>query len=158
MEINQQFKFRGQRYVCAGYQDHETLDGRWVELLVLDSECPDCGSDFRLLATRTNAKCRQITRRCEECRRPGVPVEPRRRRTPVAAAKPTARRKVRSSRLARQRLKTGREVRRLRKSEGALPSKPPAQLAPVASAEAIATPPANFKELYLAALGMTADG
>jgi hypothetical protein len=153
MNIGSAFKFRGQRYICTGYQYCETLTGRWVELSILESKCPDCGVAFRVLLTETRIKRRGVShginRRCENCHRPGVPVEPRRRRAPVAAGKPTARRNVRSSRLARQQLRTASEARQLRKSQGALPTTPPAQRAPATSAEAIA-------ETYQIALGMLA--
>lgn len=159
MNIGSAFKFRGQRYVCAGHQYCETLTGRWVELSILESKCPDCGSAFRVLMTETRIRRRGVShginRRCENCHRPGVPVEPRSRRVRVAAAKPTARRKVQSSKLRPQRLRTAGEAHGLRKSQGALPTTQPLQLAPVASVEAIAEREA-IKETYMHALGMLA--
>lgn len=97
MKIDDDFKFHGQRYICTGYQNYETRDGRWLELLVLESDCPDCGREFRLVTTKTNAKHRLLTRRCEDCHRPGVPVAPR-RRAPIVVAKPTKRAAQRKAR------------------------------------------------------------
>jgi hypothetical protein len=95
MKIDQEFNFSGQRYVCIGYRDYETMYGRWLSMLVLETDCPSCGIDFRLLATRTNARRRLLTRRCEDCRSPGVPVDPWRRK--AAKAEPAPRRKSRRS-------------------------------------------------------------
>jgi hypothetical protein len=113
MNINSEFRLRGQRYTCVGYQNYETRDGRWLELLILESDCPDCGSSFRLLTTETNAKYRHVNRRCEDCHRPGVPVEPRH----VPALAPATPRKARTlKRRTRQRLAAS-GGRRLRKSQ-----------------------------------------
>ena len=95
MKIDQEFRFRGQRYVCVGHRDYETMYGRWLDMLVLETDCPDCGIDFRLLATRTNARRPQLIRRCQDCRRPGVPVDRHWRGTKAAKAKPAPRRKLR---------------------------------------------------------------
>jgi hypothetical protein len=101
MNIDHTFKLRGQRYVCVGHREYETHDGRWLNMLVLETDCPDCGIDFRLLATQTNARRRQLTRRCEDCRRPGVPVD-RHWQRKAAKAKPAPGRKLRRC-LRRQR-------------------------------------------------------
>jgi hypothetical protein len=68
------FRRRGQRYDCVGVTNHETRDRRWVNLLVLESKCADCGRGFFMKATQTNVTRRELTRRCERCRRPGKPV------------------------------------------------------------------------------------
>jgi hypothetical protein len=83
-------------------------------------------------------KYRHINRRCEDCHRPGAPVEPRRRRVPAVEAESAALRKLRSSTRRRGQSLAPRGGRPLRKSRRALNKALPAQRAPAASAEATA--------------------
>ncbi len=72
---NNSFRYRSQRFWVEGTQDYETRDGRITELLALYTKCPDCGVGFRMMATRTAIRTRNLRRRCDACKRQGVPVE-----------------------------------------------------------------------------------
>src|SRR5262245_40846031 len=71
---------RGQLYKCVDAFPHVTRDGRDVMLLVIRSRCADCYQTFEITETSNNFRRRSLLRRCESCRKPGVPVEPVRRR------------------------------------------------------------------------------
>jgi hypothetical protein len=86
------FKFRSQRYWHDGTVDHETLDGRRIKLRRLYTLCPACGVGFQIQTTATAIKTRNLRRRCDGCKRQGVPVEYRRppktrRKRPEGATK-----------------------------------------------------------------------
>jgi len=86
------FKFRSQRYWHDGTVDHETRDGRQIKMQRLYTRCPGCGIGFRILTTATAIRTRNLRRRCDGCKRQGVPVEYRlppktRRKRPEGAAK-----------------------------------------------------------------------
>jgi hypothetical protein len=89
------FTYRGQAFYLTGETHaHECRDGRIVDLLEYESACPDCGSRFTALATKGNIRHRWLTRRCEDCRAPGIPIRSLRpmRRKLVAARRVAARR------------------------------------------------------------------
>lgn len=79
------FEHRGQRYCCVGKLVHETHRGFRVELLRLESVCPECRHIFECTATRTAIKRGYLARRCREHRRPGAPVGQRRVRRKAPA-------------------------------------------------------------------------
>jgi hypothetical protein len=153
VKVGTRFDLHRQRYFCVGTKEHETRDGRWLQLLRLETDCPDCGETFRLLTTKTNARKRILTRRCEDCRRPGIPVEPQRRAPAMAKGK-----KMKKARGLRRR-KPGKppminkEARWQRGSFLALNPASPAQDAPAPS-QASTIDPAAVIEAYMAALSM----
>ncbi len=66
-----------QRYECVG--DGEPYTNRFgatVLLHPIETMCPDCGRMFRLQATVRRWRSGELTRRCEEHRRPGLAVKP----------------------------------------------------------------------------------
>lgn len=69
------FKFRSQYYWHDGTVDHQTRDGRRIKLRRLYTLCPACGVGFRMLTTATAIRTRNLRRRCDGCKRQGVPVE-----------------------------------------------------------------------------------
>jgi len=90
------FRYRSQRYYFGGVELVEARDGRLVEARALLSQCPDCGEWFRQLATKSRIQRRNLVRRCDDCKRPGSPVEPRRaRKKPEESAAAAAPRKHR---------------------------------------------------------------
>jgi len=72
--------YRGQLYKCIDAFPHVMRDGRSVMLLVIKSRCSDCCRTFEITETVRNFHRRKLLRRCEDCRKPGVPVGPVRRR------------------------------------------------------------------------------
>jgi hypothetical protein len=74
-DIGQTRFYRGQLYKCMDVFPHLTRDGRNVTLLVIHSRCADCYQTFEITETRGNFRRRSLLRRCEECRKPGVPVD-----------------------------------------------------------------------------------
>jgi hypothetical protein len=122
MEIEDQFEIGAQRYVCVDYYEHEIH--RWVTMYELKSRCVDCGRPFVCRATISAVRKRQVTRRCEDCRSPGVPVKPRK-------APPKAARIKKSP--------AGLKARRRRAQARIAPARAPQQ--PAAQLSAIAAPP-----------------
>ena len=152
MKVGTRFNLHRQRYFCVGIKEHETRDGRWLQLLRLETDCPDCGETFRLLTTKTNARKRILTRRCEDCRRPGIPVEPRRRAPAAAKGK-----KLKKARGLRRR-KPGKppmvdKEARWRRGPPAPNPRSPGQDAPAAPQEPTIDPAAVI-ETYMLALSM----
>jgi hypothetical protein len=82
VRTGESFKFRGQAYECTGRFEYE-VPARWVSVIELHSRCPDCGRGFSCTATRSQIRKRELRRRCDSCRSPGVPipVKPKPRRT-----------------------------------------------------------------------------
>jgi hypothetical protein len=78
--IGETRNYRGQLYKCVDAFPHVTRDGRDVMLLVIRSRCADCYQTFEITETSNNFRRRSLLRRCESCRKPGVPVGPVRRR------------------------------------------------------------------------------
>lgn len=155
MKVGSRFELHGQRYFCVGTKAHETSYGRHLTLLVLESDCPECGATFRLMATKTNIRHRVLTRRCEDCRRPGVPVDPRRRASaPLAAAKQTKRRRL--SKRRKQRLQIAREASECRKSRSVDNAALPVVNVPAPSTAAIEAS-SDLRDTYLRALSMLDD-
>jgi hypothetical protein len=72
--IGETHNYRGQIYKCVDAFPHVTRDGRDVMLLVISSRCADCKQDFEIIETSRNFRRRRLLRRCEYCRKPGVPV------------------------------------------------------------------------------------
>src|SRR5262245_47725794 len=58
VRIGDHFRFQTQRYTCVDLCDYETRDGRRVTLRVLETACPECGRQFRLMATKANIRRR----------------------------------------------------------------------------------------------------
>ena len=75
IEPGHAFKIQAQAYRVVGICEHVTLGGRWIDLPVVESACPDCGEPFRAKATKRAILRREVTRRCASCRKPGVPVD-----------------------------------------------------------------------------------
>jgi hypothetical protein len=150
MKLNAKIHLHGQKYVCVGHRHHETRDGRWLDMLELESDCPDCGITFRLLATKSNAHRRTLTRRCTDCRRPGVPVEPRRRHRTMAG-KPAKSKKVVSGQTCRR--QSPKTLRGAPHSNLAAEAAAAAPDAPAPSAMAIDAQ-AEARETYMRALSM----
>jgi hypothetical protein len=74
-DIGQTRLYRGQLYKCVDAFPHVTRDGRNVTLLVIHSRCADCYQRFEIRETRHNFQRRSLLRRCDECRKPGAPVD-----------------------------------------------------------------------------------
>jgi hypothetical protein len=85
--MKRSFEWQGQWFYPLGLHAHECLDGRWVDLVEYESICPDCGAWFEAMASKGRMARRELTRRCEECRSPGVPVRPIKKTAPIAPAK-----------------------------------------------------------------------
>lgn len=65
--------FSGQRYRPLGVRDHVKLDGSATKLIDWQTACPGCGTVFSL---STGLSFNWPTRRCQDCKRPGVKVKP----------------------------------------------------------------------------------
>jgi hypothetical protein len=90
--IGETRNYRGQLYKCVDAFPHVTRDERNVDLLVIRSRCADCWQTFEFRVTLYSFRRRRLRRRCEECRRPGVPVGPvRRKRTTFTEISPIQR-------------------------------------------------------------------
>lgn len=103
MESGKTFKRRGQQYECVGRFEHE-VPARFVWIYELRSHCADCGRGFGLTASSGQIHNRQLSRRCENCRNPGVPVAeiaapPSKRKAKCKARKRIARRIARTKRM-----------------------------------------------------------
>lgn len=72
------FTHKLQTYHNEGTVPHVMDSGREIKLHVLRTACPHpgCGKEFRLYATASAIKARTLRRRCDEHKKPGVPVEP----------------------------------------------------------------------------------
>lgn len=76
--IPETFTHKLQTYYNEGTAPHVMDSGREIKLHVLRTACPHpgCGKEFRLYATASAIKARTLRRRCDEHKKPGVPVEP----------------------------------------------------------------------------------
>jgi hypothetical protein len=153
VRVGTRFNLHDQRYFCVGTKEHETRDGRWLQLLRLETDCPDCGETFRLLTTKTNTRKRILTRRCEDCRRPGVPVERRRRAPAVAKGKKLKKARTLKRRKPAKPLMVDKEARWRRGSSMAIDTVSPTQDAP-APPQGPTIDPAAITEAYMLALDM----
>ena len=61
----------GQAYHCIELEPYVRKDGLPVELAMLESKCPECGSAFHLLVSNRKTIHRKLTRRCPLHRKPG---------------------------------------------------------------------------------------
>jgi hypothetical protein len=78
--------YRGQLYKCVDAFPHVTRDGRQTALLVISTRCADCYRRFEITETHTHFRRRRLLRRCEDCRKPGVPIGSVRRRRQKSVA------------------------------------------------------------------------
>jgi hypothetical protein len=78
--VGERRNYRGQLYEVVDTIPHITRDGRKVTLLWIETKCVDCKQDFQIRETSRNFRRRRLLRRCEYCRKPGVPVGPVTRR------------------------------------------------------------------------------
>ena len=60
------FRVREQDYECVGFQGYTTRFGQQIDLVVLRTNCPDCGTPFTCMATKTKVRRRSINRRCPD--------------------------------------------------------------------------------------------
>ena len=75
----------GQRYVCEAFEPHIRRDGRETALVVLRSDCAQCGASFTFKVPALVAwRKLMLSRRCAAHKRPGVKVK---KAAPVKAAK-----------------------------------------------------------------------
>ncbi len=70
-QIGFEITFGGQVYRLVGADPHTRKDGRLTALLRWSTFCPDCGVEF---VTRSSSTPKSLNRRCDGCKRPGVPV------------------------------------------------------------------------------------
>jgi hypothetical protein len=90
MRIGATFKKGRQRYECVGLRDYVNQAGYESRLIVLKSRCAECGALFEFMTTGSKVKKREVNRRCELHRQPGIRIE-QRRRTPADTAAETVR-------------------------------------------------------------------
>jgi hypothetical protein len=89
VKIGSSVKKDRQRYYYVGFEDYENRFGHCSELIVLRSRCAECGAPFRFMTTPGQIKRRALNRRCDVHKKPGVPVQSRRRPVnPVPQVKP----------------------------------------------------------------------
>ena len=62
---------QGQEYREAGVRVHRKPDGSETLVTEWDTNCSDCGREFRLFTAPSKF---EPNRRCQECKRPGVRV------------------------------------------------------------------------------------
>lgn len=74
MQIPDEFgvKYGGQLYRPLGCVPHENKSGAIIELMEWETNCPDCGVQFRI---RTKLVFDAPRRRCDDCKAPGIKVE-----------------------------------------------------------------------------------
>jgi hypothetical protein len=63
------FTPRGQTYIQTGSFEHEMSYGRFVRVLELATECPECGATFEVTASLRQIEQRMLVRRCKPCRK-----------------------------------------------------------------------------------------
>jgi hypothetical protein len=63
------FTPRGQTYIQTGSFEHEMSYGRFVRVLELKTDCPECGSTFEVTASLRQIEQRMLVRRCRPCRK-----------------------------------------------------------------------------------------
>ena len=90
---------KGQIYRCVGVQPYVTRFGAEIGLLVIESDCPDCGQWFRAKCSKTSMHRGQVRRRCDRCKAPGkAVVMPRKRRARRTRVRPAGLRLPRHAR------------------------------------------------------------
>lgn len=89
------FEIDGQHYTVVGTKDHWTNSGKYIELVSYEAVCahPGCSRVFRYAAPKTNVRRKEVNRRCERHKAPGLPVGPavREKFKPKTVAKRPAR-------------------------------------------------------------------
>jgi len=95
MKIGAKRTARGQEYRCIDTELYLTLDERYVDLFVLESECATCGRRYTFKTTRNQIKRGKLNRRCEMHRRPGHTVERERAWREIRAKRERRRRQAR---------------------------------------------------------------
>ena len=80
MDIGKTFTRGGFPYQIVGIRDHETLDGRWIELFEVRGRCADCGRAFVFSITKGRLRRKNQPRRCERHKNMGTPAKPPKRR------------------------------------------------------------------------------
>ena len=63
------FTPRGQTYIQTGSFEHEMSYGRFVRVLELKTNCPECGASFEVTASLRQIEQRMLVRRCKPCRK-----------------------------------------------------------------------------------------
>src|ERR1035437_8799983 len=63
------FTVRGQPYFQVGSFEHEMSYGRFVRVLELKTNCPECGASFEVTASLRQIESRILVRRCKPCRK-----------------------------------------------------------------------------------------
>jgi hypothetical protein len=64
-----------QRFKYVRKSEHVTKDKRIIPMLVLQSYCPDCGKKYEATIMKKGFKKNaSLNRRCDNCKKPGVPV------------------------------------------------------------------------------------
>jgi hypothetical protein len=63
------FTVRGQPYFQVGSFEHEMSYGRFVRVLELKTDCPECGAAFEVTASLRQIESRLLVRRCKPCRK-----------------------------------------------------------------------------------------
>jgi DNA-directed RNA polymerase subunit RPC12/RpoP len=94
MKEGSKFKIGNQQYRIVGTKGHWTISDRYIEMLVYEAACADCGRTFRYPTTKTNLRNKQLNRRCPRCKSPGIPVaaaKSRNKRPRKRAARPVER-------------------------------------------------------------------
>jgi hypothetical protein len=64
-----------QVFHATGERSHELLSGRWITLVEYRSHCATCGAPYEAAATKGAWRKREVARRCDRCRSPGVHVD-----------------------------------------------------------------------------------
>jgi hypothetical protein len=155
MKIEDQFEVGGQTYTCVGSSEYEIQ--RWVTLYDLKTRCADCGRAFETQATQTRIRRREMSRRCGDCRSPGVPITPRKVQPKPNRAKAPSARKARCRRV-QARLAARRAAAAVARAPQQSAGKsqaiaPPIEPAPVAATEAFMVD----LDTYKIALGLLDD-
>jgi hypothetical protein len=75
MRVRDTFTKTGQQYTCVGFQDYTNMAGRTSKLVILESQCVDCGAPSRFMTTSGALRRREVNRRCALHKWPGVRVE-----------------------------------------------------------------------------------
>jgi hypothetical protein len=63
------FTVRGQPYFQVGSFEREMSYGRFVRVLELKTDCPECGTTFEVTASLRQIESRLLVRRCKPCRK-----------------------------------------------------------------------------------------
>lgn len=71
MKIGSKFSIDWQPYEIVGTQDYWSRSGRYIEMVVYEAPCADCGKMFRSPVTKTALKHKVLNRRCPRHKSPG---------------------------------------------------------------------------------------